>query len=149
MPARIVLSCLLIAAAACATSGTSTATTGSAAATPAARHDPDVITREDLADASARGLTVYEAIRTLRPMFFSSRGAQSFGSTGAGAPTAADPELGRPHASIDYNGVVALDDLKRLQASTAIEIRLLSASSAIQRFGPGAHGGPVIVVRTM
>jgi hypothetical protein len=44
---------------------------------------------------------------------------------------------------------VAVDELKRLQASAVVEIRLLSASSAMQRFGPGAHGGPVIVVRTM
>jgi hypothetical protein len=146
MPTRIVFLCLLTTAAACASSGAAPATPGPAeAATASARRDPDVITREELTDPSLNSLNAYDAIRTLRPRFFSVRGVQNFGS---GSPTD-DQESGQPHVSIDGVGVVALDELKRVEARTVIEIRYLNAAAAMQRFGSSAHAGPIIVVRTM
>lgn len=134
-------------AAACASSGSAPATSGSAPeAAAAASTNPDVITRDELANPSLASLSVYDAIRRLRPRFLSSRGVQNFGSSGS---TSNDQESGQPHASIDGAGVVSLDELKGMQAQSAVEIRLLSASSAEQRFGAAAHAGPVIVVRTM
>ena len=146
MPTRIVFLCLLTTVAACASSGAAPASAGPAgSATAPARRDPDVITREELADPSLTSLNAYDAIRTLRPRFLSTRGVQNFGSA---SPTD-DQESGQPHASIDGVGVVALDDLKLVSARTVIEIRYLNAPAAMQRFGASAHAGPVIVVRTM
>jgi hypothetical protein len=147
MPTRIMFLCLLTAAAGCASSGAAPASAGPAApAAATARRDPDVITREELAaDRTLISLNAYDAIRTLRPRFLRTRGAQNFGS---GSPTD-DQESGQPHASIDGAGVVPLDDLKNVEVRNVIEIRYLDAAAAMQRFGSSAHAGPVIVVRTM
>jgi hypothetical protein len=146
MPTRIMFLCLLTAVAACASSGAAPATAGPAAsATAPARRDPNIITQEELADPSLISLNAYDAIRTLRPLFLRTRGAQNFGNA---SPTD-DQESGQPHASIDGVGVVALDDLKRVEVRTVIEIRYLNAAAAMQRFGSSAHAGPVILVRTM
>ena len=67
------------------------------------------------------------------------RGTSSLNDAGAGAP----------HVSIDGGPVGELDDLKRVQASVVIEVRLLDASQAMQRFGATAKQGPVILIRTM
>jgi hypothetical protein len=147
MPTRITCLCLLTAVAACASSGAAPATAGVAAASAAsARRDPNVIMQEELADPSLSSLNAYDAIRALRPRFFSIRGPQNFASAGN---TPGDPESGQPHASIDGVGVVALDELKNLAVRSVIEIRFLDAAAAMQRFGASAHAGPVIVVRTM
>jgi hypothetical protein len=136
--------CLLTAASACASSGAAPATAGSTATAP--RRDPNVIVQEELADPSLSTLNAYDAIRSLRPRFLSTRGTQNFAAAGIAG---SDPESGLPHASIDGVGVVALDELKNLSVRSVIEIRFLDAAAAMQRFGASARSGPVIVVRTM
>ena len=86
-----------------------------------------------------RALSVLEVIRTLRPHFLNVRGKNS----------QSDPEAGRVHASIDFNGVIPLEDLRNLHITGVTEIRFLGAGPAMQKFGGAAHEGPVIVVRTL
>ena len=129
---------LLAAAVACASGGAPPSTT-EASPPPAARRDRNVITMEDLADPSISVLSVYEAIRILRPHFLSNRGSQS----------TRDPEAGRVHAAIDAGGIVSVEELKQLHVNGVLEIRLLDAAAAMLRFGGAANQGAVIVVRTM
>ena len=103
------------------------------------RKDPNVISKAELADASIQAMTVYDAIRTLRPKFLNERGSSSSES---------DPESGKVHASLDANGIVPVAALREIHASAVIEIRLLNIAAAMQKFGGAAHEGPVILVRT-
>lgn len=132
---------------ACASGGAGTASTtaGAAAGAPSAsvRRNLNVITREELADASYASLTVYDAIRTLRPRFLTTRGLQTIPGQGN------DPEAGQIHVSIDESGLLPLDELKRVQAKAVTEIRYLDPPAAMQRFGATAKEGPVILVKTM
>jgi hypothetical protein len=132
-------SVLILAACASGGSPASTTSSGVAAEATTARRDPNLITRAELSDVSLRSLNVYDAIKALRPAFLTVRGVHTL------TPSAA----GTVHASIDGNGVTDLDDLKRMQASVVIEIRLLAPAAAMQRFGAPAQEGPVILVRTM
>lgn len=108
------------------------------ATSPASRPDRDVISQQELAVPALRALSVLEVIRTLRPHFLNVRGKNS----------QSDSEAGRVHASIDYNGVIALDDLRNVHITGVTEIRFLGVGPAMQKFGGAAHEGPVIVVRT-
>ena len=121
--------------------GATTSTDGAPASTPAsaARPDRDVISQQELAVPALRALSVLEVIRTLRPHFLNIRGKNS----------QSDPEAGRVHASIDYNGVIPLDDLRNLHVTGITEIRFLGVGPAMQKFGGAAHEGPVIVVKTL
>jgi hypothetical protein len=131
--------------AACASGGGSSAATGGTP--PAARRDATIITKQDLLDPSVTGLNVYDAIRMLRPNFLATRGTQTI--VNDDNRNVVDTEAGMVHASIDDSGVLALENLKRLQAAAVLEIRLLSPAAAMQKFGATARQGPVIVVRTM
>ena len=115
---------------------TSDAATASRPATP--RRDRNVITLEELSDPAIRAMNALDAIRALRPAFFNERGKSS----------QSNPEAGRVHASLNYNGVIALNDLRNIPAVSIIEIRYLDVAAAMNRFGGGANEGPVIVVRT-
>ena len=137
---------LLAAAVACASSGVSPSTP-EAGRPPAARRDRALITMEDLADPSMSALSVYEAIRLLRPNFLSDRGTQMISYEGSAGTV--DAESGRVHASIDGLGIVSVEELKRLHVNGVLEIRLLDAAAAMLRFGATARQGPVILVRTM
>ena len=86
---------------------------------------------------------VLEVVQALRPSFLSVRGTHNVASAGG------DAESGKVHASIDGNKVVALDELRGIQASTIKEIRYLNPSAAMQKFGGGAREGPVILITTM
>jgi hypothetical protein len=105
----------------------------------AVRRDPNVIMADELSETSLAGMSVLEVVRRLRPNFLSTRGVQS----------RSNPESGRVHASINGNGVVSLDELRTMQTAGVVEIRLLSAAAAMQRFGGAAQEGPVILVRTI
>lgn len=134
----------------CATgSGSSVAATSAtpAAAAVSVRRDPNIITKEELADPALSSLDVLAAIRSLRPNFLTNRGTQTIAYTGNAGM--ADGEAGKVHASIDNAGVISLDELKRIPVKGVVEIRLLSSAAAMQRFGGSAKQGPVIVVRTM
>ena len=139
MPLKTLGVLLLLVVGACASGS---APPASAPAPSSIRRDPTVITLEELADPAVGELTVYEAIQRLRPNFYSTRGTQTIANQGSG-------ESGKVHASIDNAGVVELDQLKRMRASSVIEIRLLSPAAAMQRFGGSSKSGAVIAVRTM
>lgn len=137
---------VLVLATACASGGTSSSTTA-ADATGAERRDRSVITSTELADPALNSISVYDAIRSLRPNFLSNRGNQVIAYEGNEGSV--DTESGKVHASIDGHGIVTVDELKRLPASSVTEVRLLSPAAAMQKFGATAKQGPVILVTTM
>ena len=139
MPLKAIGVFVLLVVGACA-SGSAAPASGPAPSS--VRRDQSVITLEELADPAVGELTVYEAIQRLRPNFFSTRGTQTIANQGTS-------ESGKVHASIDNAGVVELDQLKRMRASSVIEIRLLSPAAAMQRFGGSSNSGAVIAVRTI
>ena len=149
MPLKKLPVYLLLAAvsavAACASGGAPGATTSDRPSST--RRDPNVITSEELAAPAMSALSVYDAIRTLRPNFLASRGTQVVAVEGHAGLV--DTESGKVHASIDGSGVLALDELKRLHVAGVVEIRFLSAAAAMQKFGGSAKEGPVILVRTL
>ena len=137
---------LLVAAAsvtttACASGGSTASASASSAAAeaPPVRCNRDIITRSELADPSMSALSVYDAIRSLRPNFLSSRGGQGLVSD----------ESGKVLASIDGTAVIPVEELKRLHVRSVVEIRLLNPAAAMQKFGGSAKEGPVILVLTM
>ena len=156
MPTKAFCACVsLFALSACATACASGGAVPSATGAPPAtatqpstvRREASLITKSELNDPAVRSLNVLEAIRALRPNFLASRGTQTIVNDANRAVT--DTESGQVHASIDDSGVLSVDELKRIQAAVVLDIRLLSAAAAMQRFGSTARQGPVIVVRTM
>jgi hypothetical protein len=145
MRTRVVGLVALLALSGCVTKTTPPATDADAdaAEAPARGRNRDIITRQELQVPSITGLTVLDAIRTLRPHFLTNRGLSTVPVQGA------DMEVGRVHASIDGTRVVTVDELANLRAGTVAEIRLLSPAAAMQKFGSNSRQGPVILVRTM
>ena len=118
------------------------------AAAPATRNR-DVITKEELTAPSISGLTVLDAVRSLRPHFLNVRGQNTVPAKKADGSQVVDQESGKVHASIDGNRIVAVEELAGLRAGTVAEVRFLSPAAAMQRFGGTARQGPVILVKTM
>ncbi len=127
-------------AAACAGQTSSTPAGGAEAAPrPAtARANRNVISREELSTPSIRAMNALEVIRSLRPTYLAERGKTS----------QSNPEAGKVHASLDYNGVISLNDLRNVPVVSIVEILYLDVAAAMNRFGGAANEGPVIVVRT-
>lgn len=153
MSSRILRACVVLAAAsACAKAPAPAApspepgvivTSQGQTQAPAAGRNRDVITKEEMQGASMGSQSVYDVVTSLRPSFLTVRGIHA-------APTAGvDGESGKVHASIDGNRIVALDELRGIQASTVVEIRFLNPAAAMQKFGGAAREGPVILVKTM
>ena len=136
------ISALLLIATACASSqASSSAANGdaSSASRPGApRRDRNVIGLDELSPAAIRAMNVLDVIRSLRPTFLKDRGKSS----------QSNPEAGQVHASLNYNGVISLNDLRNIPSDGVIEIRYLEPAAAMNRFGGAANQGPVIVVRT-
>ncbi len=122
---------------------------GSGAAQPAtAVRDRNVITALELSDPDLRDLNALEIVQRLRPMFFRTRGPQTIMDSASVAARAERLESGKVHASFDGITVIPLDELSTVLASSIREIRYLDASAAMQKFGPRAYAGPVILVST-
>ena len=140
---RTIAAALLLAGAACASqpkSGT-IGQSGAPSGTPTAeraKRNPNVISREELADPTVAGGDAMTAIRQLRPAFFRSRGPQSFSNATAG----------QVQISQDYGPLQPLNQLSALDTRSLVEVRYLDANDAQSRFGINANGGPVIVVLT-
>jgi hypothetical protein len=109
----------------------------------------DVITKEEMQGASMGSQSVLDVVTALRPNFLTVRGLHTVPVKDANGNQVVDEESGKVHASIDGNRVVALDELRSIQASTVVEIRFLNPSAAMQKFGGAAREGPVILVKTM
>jgi hypothetical protein len=140
---KILSACVLMAAAsACAKQAPppqSPQPGGSAEQQAAPNRNRDMITNDELQAPGIVGLSVLDAVRSLRPQFLTVRGLHS--------PN--DDESGKVHSSIDGNKVGPLDELSVIRASTVKEIRYLNPAAAHQKFGPAAHEGPVILVTIM
>ena len=136
---RRALALLLILGAACASpsSGTQSASTSASPARARAKN-PDVISREELADPTVAGSDAMNAIRQLRPAFFRNRGPQSFVNASAG----------QVQVSQDYGPLQSVNNLSSIDTRSLVEVRYLNANDAQSRFGITANGGPVIVVLT-
>jgi len=124
MTQRSILSAMLVALAACSTTGG-----------PRVAQTRNVITAEEVASVNVG--TAYEVIEQLRPQFFQSRGPSSIRSNTPATPI------------VYVNGVRygEIESLTSIRAMDVEEIRLLSASDATTRYGTG-HVGGVIEVRT-
>jgi hypothetical protein len=132
---------LLLAASACAKNPSPS---DSGAATPASARSRDVIARDELLAPGVAGLSVLDAVRSLRPQFLTVHAAGT-----VYVPGTIDDEAGQVHSSLDGSKVGPLNDLATIRASTVKEIRYLNAAAAHEKFGQAAHQGPVIVVTMM
>ena len=130
------LALVVVLAAACAKPA-STAKTTAAPISRTARN-PDVISREELADPAIAGVDAMTSIRQLRPAFFRNRGPQSFSNASAG----------QVQISQDYGPLQSVNQLSAIDTRSLVEVRYLSAVDAQTRFGINANGGPVIVLLT-
>jgi hypothetical protein len=142
----------LLAVSACATKTTPPATDAGASQAASPSRNRDVITRDELQVPSITGLTVLDAIKTLRPNFLVNRGMNTMpahANNDPDAPVLTDQESGKVHASIDGSRVVPVSELENIRAGTVAEIRLLSVAAAMQKFGSNSRQGPVILVKTM
>jgi hypothetical protein len=129
---------VVVLAAACAKPATTTTTTTATAPTNRAARNPDVISREELADPAIAGVDAMTSIRQLRPAFFRTRGPQSFQNASAGLV----------QISQDYGPLQPVSQLSAIDTRSLVEVRYLSAVDAQTRFGINANGGPVIVLLT-
>jgi hypothetical protein len=147
---RVVASLVVAGLTACSSSGRARP---SGPGVPDAQSSPisrnrDVITREELAQPSVRSQSVLEVVRSMRPHFLTKRGVQEIKCVGE-AVCKANVDAGNVHASIDGGRVLPIEELANMHANSVLEIRFLSASAAMQRFGGAALEGPVILVSTI
>lgn len=98
----------------------------------------DVITGQELVEASVSSGDALEAVRRLRPRFLATRGTSSIRFASAGSV----------HISLDGGPLLALNELSRMRPSEIAEIRYLNATDATQRFGTLAGSGAVLLVRS-
>ena len=99
MSFRIVSSCVLMAAIACANPPVvSSGAAAGAEPAPAPNRDRNLITQAELSDPSIRAQSVLSVIRTMRPHFLVERGKNSH----------SDDEAGKVHVSVDNGRIVPL-----------------------------------------
>ena len=100
------------------------------------RHDPSVITAEEIASANASNL--YDVVRTLRPEWLSHLAPQGIQNANADFPTLVYMDrmrLGEP------------DMLRQVGTGAAIELRYFSPSAAQSEFGlSGGMQGVIQVI---
>ncbi|MDB4913496.1 MAG: hypothetical protein JWM95_1140 [Gemmatimonadetes bacterium] len=119
-------------------------TIGTPAADAAPSRNRDLITQQELQAPQIAGLTVLEAVKSLRPQFLTDRGKNTTPVAGY-----VDGESGKVMASIDGARPSVIDDLSGLRAGTVKEVRFLNIAQAHQKFGGAAREGPVVLVTTM
>ena len=95
------------------------------------RHNPDVITAEEIAATNVA--TAFEVVERLRPQFLRTRG-----------PSSALLET-RITVFQDNMNLGGIDMLRQIRAADVQEIRYLSASDATTRFGSGHPAGAIVV----
>lgn len=94
----------------------------------------DVITSEQL-DGVGR-ISVYDAVRRLRPAWLRNRGYDSFQQTVA------------VRVYLDGQSYGLVDDLRNMQTTNVATIRWLDGMAATQRFGLDHGAGVIMVTRT-
>ena len=90
----------------------------------------------EIESRGAQSGSAYDAIRRLRPSFFTYHGVSGT-TTGSGTV----------HVSLDGGPIATVDLLRGMTVAQVAEVRYLSAAEAAQRFGTSAEGGPVLLVR--
>lgn len=109
---------------------------GGAAGRAGARHDPNLITEEELRGTS--GSSLHDAIRTLRPAWLLQR-----------RPTTL---LGRKEGQllvyVDRVRFGSAESLRQLRPSAVLTVRYYGPSEAQARFGPGHLDGAIEVTTT-
>ncbi len=108
------------------------------------RGDRARLTKDDLAEAPASVNTVYDAIRTMRPMWLSPSRGRTVASGMDGATGGATDVV----VYIDDTRQPSVEDLKTVKAAAVVEMRFLDQNRAIQMRGPGHEMG-VIEVTTI
>jgi hypothetical protein len=157
MSVKLLGACVfVVAASACATHTPppSTSLDGAAGTQTAANHNRDIITQAELQSPDVAGMSVLEAVQSLRPQYLVVRGqhdlpAGQVADGANGTKQINDNESGKVHVSIDGGRIGPLDDLANIRAGTVKEIRYLNAVAAHQKFGGAAREGPVIYVVVM
>ena len=110
------------------------ASAGGRAARTAPRHDPNVITSEELQGVSASNL--FDAIRTLRPQWLSNR-----------SPTMIRPQAeGKIVVYMDRVRYGELEMLRQFPLGDVVSVRYYSPSEAEGQFGLGHLQGAIQVI---
>ena len=151
MSTKILSACVLVAAAsACAKHAPPPSSPDPGTTAPSQQAAPsrnrDVISHEELQAPAIAGLSVLDAVKSLRPQFLTVRGLNTVPAKDANGVQLVDQESGKVHSSVDGNKVGPLDELSSIRASTVKEIRYLNPAAAHQKFGGAAREGPVILV---
>ncbi|RMH21137.1 MAG: hypothetical protein D6701_02995 [Gemmatimonadetes bacterium] len=88
-----------------------------------------VLTAADLEPLG--GVTLWEAIRELRPQWLRPRPPNSFN----------DPEAANPKVILDRQPFGEMNDLRRIMATTVARVEFLSARDATTQYGTGYPAG--------
>ena len=112
------------------------ASAGSGAARTAPRHDPNIISSEELQGVSASNL--FDVIRTLRPQWLSNR-----------SPTMLRPQAeGNIVVYMDRIRFGELETLRQIPPGDAVSVRYYGPTEAEGQFGAGhLHGAIQIITR--
>lgn len=127
---HVLIACALaLGLGACASTGSGASSSGDGSA-----QRGDVITSEQL-DGVGR-ISVYDAVRRLRPAWLRNRGYDSFQRTVA------------VRVYLDGQSFGLVDDLRNMQTTNVATIRWLDGMAATQRFGMDHGAGVILVTRT-
>src|SRR5438270_13756248 len=131
----VTLTSLALIIAACASGSGAASASDPSTPSAARRGGMGPITQADLSDPEFASASLFDAVRLLRPGFFSARGA-----------VGGDAAQSTVVVSIDGSAFSPLSTLNSVLASQVAEVRYLSAIDAAQRFGTTSTGGPVLLV---
>jgi len=123
------------------------------------KKDRDLITREELLDADAKSPDLYQAVKRLRPHFFTqNRGPTSTGIQPGGSGTMCNAKIEQNCTPRTMGTVVALpvvyldgmkmgdpETLKGIVTRNVDEVRYLSPGKAEMEYGLGHEGGAILV----
>jgi hypothetical protein len=131
---------LLIATAACASSGSG------GASRP--RSDRNLVRTADVTEAQ-KDLTVFQVLQQLRPHFLSGTNAATGALGGTGGSGAVAGDMGTAGVVVYQDGVRlgGISTLEDIRMREVVEIRYLNASEASGRFGLGHQAGAIAITR--
>lgn len=112
---------------------TACATAGVRSSSDVGSHDRNVVTAAEL--ASTHSANLEDALRQLRPEFFTTRGVSSI--------RLGTPDL--PAVYLDGTKVGGLDTLRNIDIGVVLEVRRLTPREATIRLGADSPGGALLV----
>lgn len=128
---RLFTAALLVAATACASSGSSNATSSPSSSR-------NVITESELPTSGTE--SAYDAIQRLRPDFLRARPAQSYNLQPGGGTTGAAPA---PALIVNGQRGGDLSDLRQIAATSLRSVRYYTIEQAKRKFGMQYDGGAI------